>query len=51
MGVPVGVGVALPASALILSAVASGLRAPLSRVKHVDSGLTMPDVEVVLRME
>lgn len=49
LGVCEPVGVALPASALIFKAVASGFSAPLSRVKQVASGLTMPEVELVLQ--
>lgn len=50
LGVCVPVGVALPpASALMFKAVASGFSAPLSSVKQVASGLTMPEVELVLQ--
>lgn len=50
LGVCVPVGVALPpASGLIFNAVASGFSAPLSSVKQVASGLTMPELELVLQ--
>lgn len=49
LGVCEPVGVAFPASALIFKAVANGFSAPLSRVKQVASGLTMPEVELVLQ--